>query len=113
MGQSDSKPPASYICNNCGIGGHYIQDCPKPLAPPEGYTCHKCGVGGHTIKQCPSGRPMTDKPPSNYTCDLCNVAGHWKSQCPKRYSSWDEHKTRIIGIGVAIGAICLLQAKRK
>ena len=25
----DAKPPDTYVCNRCGVPGHYIHDCPK------------------------------------------------------------------------------------
>ncbi|KDN65221.1 hypothetical protein CSUB01_05465 [Colletotrichum sublineola] len=53
-------PPANYVCNRCGIAGHFIKQCPtngNPLfdrLPPKGYICHVCGAARtHYVHDCP------------------------------------------------------------
>ncbi|KAJ8607278.1 hypothetical protein CTAYLR_009533 [Chrysophaeum taylorii] len=53
-------PPSSYVCHRCGIGGHFVQDCPSLALglpslglPPKGYVCRRCGVSGHFVQDCP------------------------------------------------------------
>ena len=55
-----NAPHPSYVCHRCGIGGHYVQDCPTIAlgipgigVPPPGYVCHRCGVSGHYVQDCP------------------------------------------------------------
>lgn len=47
-------PPEGYICNRCGVTGHYIQDCPQAHVPPPNYVCHTCGQRGHFRGDCPT-----------------------------------------------------------
>lgn len=49
------KPRAGYVCNRCGVPGHFIQHCPstKPLLHKK-YVCHICGeYRDHLIQDCP------------------------------------------------------------
>ena len=55
-----ATPGPTYVCHRCGIGGHFVQDCPTIAlgipgigAPPPGYVCHRCGVAGHYVQDCP------------------------------------------------------------
>ncbi|KAH8054227.1 hypothetical protein JL722_8958 [Aureococcus anophagefferens] len=54
-----ATPGPTYVCHRCGIGGHFVQDCPTIAlgipgigAPPPGYVCHRCGVAGHYVQDC-------------------------------------------------------------
>ncbi|KAK1729566.1 hypothetical protein CaCOL14_007725 [Colletotrichum acutatum] len=55
------KPHAGYVCNRCGIPGHFIQHCPstKPLLHRK-YVCHICGeCSDHLIQDCPQKKNNT------------------------------------------------------
>ncbi|KAH8923096.1 hypothetical protein BT69DRAFT_1262729 [Atractiella rhizophila] len=59
--QKRSEPPAHYVCRNCKIPGHWIEDCPQrreraerdPNHPPDSYVCKVCNIKGHYIRDCP------------------------------------------------------------
>ncbi|KAK1497168.1 hypothetical protein CCUS01_13207 [Colletotrichum cuscutae] len=58
---NQQKPHAGYVCNRCGIPGHFIQHCPstKPLLHKK-YVCHICGeCRDHLIQDCPQKRANT------------------------------------------------------
>ncbi|KAJ0169039.1 hypothetical protein CTA2_71 [Colletotrichum tanaceti] len=53
-------PPANYVCNRCGIPGHFVKDCDtiRNLShnnqPPKGYICRTCGAArAHFAQDCP------------------------------------------------------------
>ncbi|KAJ3377725.1 hypothetical protein HDU92_008033 [Lobulomyces angularis] len=46
--------PDNYICNKCGVGGHWKADCVvERRGPPDSYVCNICHEKGHYIKECP------------------------------------------------------------
>ncbi|KXH41913.1 hypothetical protein CSIM01_02749 [Colletotrichum simmondsii] len=58
---TQQKPHAGYVCNRCGIPGHFIQHCPstKPLLHKK-YVCHICGeCRDHLIQDCPQKKAKT------------------------------------------------------
>eukprot|EP00494_Astrolonche_serrata_P023373 UN23631 len=63
----NGPPPDDYICRKCGVGGHWIKDCPNPQGPPPGYICHRCNKPGHWIDSCPNEN-IPHGPPSGYVC---------------------------------------------
>ena len=50
-------------CSNCGIEGHYLQDCPM-------IECKICNKKGHIMKFC-----------SERICKICNRKGHIEINC--------------------------------
>lgn len=48
-------PKNGYVCNNCGIPGHFIQNCPQKKRPPIGYVCKNCfdSSRDHFFSECP------------------------------------------------------------
>ena len=101
------QPPKGYVCNCCGIEGHWIFNCPTAGTggPPGDYLCHLCGIAGHWRNECPHNihnKVEENKyerataraerrverhavPPPNYRCAACNECGaHWVDECPMR-----------------------------
>ena len=101
------QPPKGYVCNCCGIEGHWIFNCPTAGTggPPGDYVCHLCGIAGHWRNECPHNihnKVEENKyerataraerrverhavPPPNYRCAACNECGaHWVDECPMR-----------------------------
>ena len=52
---SNEIPRESYVCKNCGVPGHFIQNCPQKKRPPIGYVCKNCfdSSRDHFLNECP------------------------------------------------------------
>jgi hypothetical protein len=46
-----AKIASGGVCNNCGRGGHFSRDCPRPNT---NCVCYACGEAGHMSRECPS-----------------------------------------------------------
>ena len=48
-------PRDGYVCKNCNIPGHFIQNCPQKKRPPQGYVCKNCfdSTRDHFLNECP------------------------------------------------------------
>jgi hypothetical protein len=87
-------PGRGYVCHQCGIPGHWIEECTAPpviMPPPSHYICHSCPQG-HWMEDC--GTPGIKRlvhhpiPPSMYVCKLCRGRGHWAQNCHLRARSF-------------------------
>jgi hypothetical protein len=58
-------------CNNCNDFGHWMRDCPKPLA------CFNCKEPGHLARDCTSPKAA---------CHRCGSTAHFLLNCPNRES---------------------------
>lgn len=81
------EPPDGYVCRNCNIPGHFLQDCKAPRyeVPPPEYICHRCKIPGHWVQECPNPPASSARsiaPPDGYICHKCNKPGHWIQNCP-------------------------------
>lgn len=79
-------PGPGYVCNICGVPGHWIADCPRKAAgstgSPDSRDTGGAGVG--TQVGAAVSRRQLRPPPDGYVCNACKVPGHWIQQCPKR-----------------------------
>ena len=65
----------------------------RPEQPPKGYVCNCCGIEGHWIFNCPTAG--TGGPPGDYVCHLCGIAGHWRNECPHNIHNKVDHKAKL------------------
>lgn len=86
-------PGPGYVCNICGVPGHWIADCPRKASGSVG------SPGGRGSGNAASVRPQATvgvsrqqsrPPPDGYVCNACKVPGHWIQQCPKRLARFTE-----------------------
>ena len=83
-------PGPDYVCNICGVAGHWISDCPrKQRADGAGGGSNQNGIPGNTGPGLLGARPKTTRPghsapPEGYTCNACGIKGHWIQRCPER-----------------------------
>lgn len=93
-----SRPDAPYDQLLSGFTAAAAEQTAKRQAratPGEGYVCNRCGVPGHWMQDCTAERtlladkerPPVPLPDSKYVCKVCGVAGHWIDRCPQRRSS--------------------------
>src|SRR5207237_1054880 len=61
--EKNKKQKKRNTCSNCGIEGHYLQDCPM-------IECKICNKKGHIMKFC-----------SERICKICNRKGHIEVNC--------------------------------
>jgi hypothetical protein len=63
-------PGVGYVCNICGIAGHWIADCPRKQS-----TQASAGGPGAGTSGVRRGTPRP--PPNGYVCNACKIPGHW------------------------------------
>ena len=61
-------------CLNCGIKGHYLQDCPM-------IKCNICKRNGHIMRFCP-----------DRICRICNRKGHMEVECEQFDPNYNNRK---------------------
>ena len=91
-GHIRQAPGPGYLCNICGVPGHWIADCPRKAAGSTGSPENR-GTGGAGLRsQIGAGvsRRQLRPPPDGYVCNACKVPGHWIQQCPKRLARCTE-----------------------
>jgi hypothetical protein len=88
---SHLPPKKGYVCHQCGIPGHWMEDCSAPrviVRPPPHYICHSCHYTGHWMEDCDKREARRDDyhpfPPPSYVCKLCRKRGHWAQKCSAR-----------------------------
>ena len=73
--------------NQNTMGGIGNQRSPNPRQPPPNYLCYNCRVPGHFINDCPNRQQQQQQqngqqrnknskpPPANYICHKCSTPG--------------------------------------
>ena len=86
-------PGPGYVCNICGVPGHWIADCPRKAAGSSTSPGSRNSSGAAVGSQVTAGISRRQKPrppPEGYVCNACNIPGHWIQQCPKRVARFAE-----------------------
>ncbi len=93
-GSIRKTPGPGYVCNICGVPGHWIADCPRKAAGSSASSA-SCGSddAASLRPQASVGVPRQQSrlPPDGYICNACKVPGHWIQQCPKRLARFKDH----------------------
>lgn len=74
----NSVPPDGYVCNICGLAGHWIQQCPSKDWGGDG---GRGAGGGRGRGQGASRGAKGGSVPDDYVCKICGIPGHWIQQC--------------------------------
>ena len=86
----NQHPPSNYICNKCGISGHWSQDCIFAIGQQQcqnvtpnlsDYKCNECGMKGHRTEDC----LMFSFYIKIHLCIDCGIKGHFMSNCPLKH----------------------------